>query len=143
MGYYLTYILPGNEEDILENLQANCREAYESLSEEYKIGYLEGKFKYGQFDLHFDFSERIIEICYPQIKYSWLIANDSASIKQMKSIDDELIAHFPDKPIYRVDEVLIEACTAEDLLWKKAINAFSIFEEWIQNQEVLHWEKIN
>lgn len=78
-----------------------------------------------------------------QIKYSQFL-NHESYYERVINFEKKLLELFQDDAdLYRLDEILLEDLILKHgIYWYKQNNANEIFNQWIENEEKLHWLKI-
>ncbi|MGV7106481.1 hypothetical protein [Flavobacterium sp. U410] len=138
MGYYLEYITVSSEKELLSKISNNDKEL------EYdKIGILEGKFKESKYDFSFNIYENgILNICYPKIKYSWIVNKLFDADRIVLEIDKEIIKFFPNNTIFRIDEFIreeFEKHTNSKILAEEYLKQLNLY---LKKEDSNYWKKL-
>ena len=142
MGYYLEYIVESTEQEFLSRVSDNVSEFYNSLDESDKKGLMEGKLKGGDYDFVFSIDKGILNICYPKIKYSWIINKLFDSDKIVHEIDREVIVTFPEKTVFRIDEFIREEFESNILDNAFEIEYIEQLAHFLESKDSDYWKKL-
>lgn len=150
MGHYVEYIIDIGIEALLVLLDSEIRESYLSRKVEDENGLFESNIPGSKFNLHFDCGAQISVICFPEIKYSWLIPELNSRpdyIKVVDELDATIASWLKYNRIYRASESYVEEWASHkdnDFYdnWKNSLSNYSHFEHWLLAQDTLYWTKI-
>jgi len=142
MGYYLEYIVECTEEELLSKVSDNVTEFYNSLIESDKNGLMEGKLKGGTYKFIFSIENGILNISYPKIKYSWIVNKLFDADKIVINIDNEIISYFPDKTVFRIDELILEEFESKILEKSLETEYMKQLHLFLLNENSKYWKKL-
>ncbi len=142
MGYYLEYIIESTEEELLSKVSNNVTEFYNSLNESDKNGLMEGKLRGGKYGFVFNIKNGILNICYPKIKYSWIVNKLFNAHKIVTDIDREIINTFPRKTVFRLDELILEEFESQKLDTTLDIEYMEQLNSFLINEDSNYWKKL-
>lgn len=144
--YLTTYVINENLHKFYDRIMKNISAFNNHF--EYKIQFdgdlefnvVEGNLFQEKIIIYFEGEINIITV---SIKYSHFI-NYEEFYNRIIAFEKKLTDLFHDiNSFHRVDEILFEDLVIEKgEFWHRKENAFEIFNEYIVNQEKLHWQKI-
>ena len=136
MGHYLYYISPMTKQ--------NFQKIFNMNSDQHNVIEFEKNIPGGEFHLIWKSYPYLLELCYPQIKYSKIVWKDPQSIKVVEKLDKEISDFISNEKIYRIDELILEEYElGNSENWKFDPDLFSDFEKWVENKDSKHWKRIN
>lgn len=144
--YLISYKI-NKDEHQLYNLIKDCSTAFQNplfyktdSDEGLEYNVFEGTLANEEITIYFEGKINFIKL---QIKYSQFL-NHTSYYERVLYFEKTLLQLFnDDADLYRVDEILLEDLLLnKGIYWYRQNSANEIFNQWIVNEEKLHWLKI-
>ena len=143
----IIYVIEQNSSELLNTINKNINELSDFVfyeaddKDDFKYEVFEGKLINEEVTIHFDGKINFIKLF---IKYTQFL-NFRLYYDRIEDFEKELLKLFEsDVNLYRVDELLLEELVLDrGEFWYRDDKAYKIFNEWIVNQEKLHWCKLS